>query len=518
MTRAADSAREEADLGSARRTAFLGLGGLAIVVFSTFAVLTLRIHPLCCADNTYIAIAAKNLAAGSGYVSSFPDNGYARMGIEDPQLLRLPFDPNVSTGGPSQALSVLFQRLFPESLVAQDLGGIVTRAMTLVLLLLLWPAKSAVGALLFAALLWALVVIAHDGHGTLFTGIGDLSAALILAVGVGCFYQGLESKRSPLLCASIVALFAASLTKLAASVYAALFLAGAFAILARDTRWHTLRRLALLAAGLFAAMELAMLLMLGGQGYWLNKQALLHSISEIRTVGGTSRSLSIPAGHGIFHSSAALLASLGLVCSLLARGLRPSLLLLSWSLVAAWLFLAHNAELATSNLRYLVLPSATLFALSFYALALWSRRQPDELAALAPRLRAGTAILLALGLSLSGARSRDGFSGLWMLRSVGNWHHIEAREKEIRDYARYLDSLDDGPVTAWSWQNAADAEFLSKQPAGARVMRFDPLRTETFYALVDRRWTPAVNAAAMLGECREHHEEGPYAIYRCREE
>jgi len=489
-------------------------GGLAIILcFSAYSTRFLIRQPLCCADNLYLAIAAKNFANGNGYVSSFPGNVYHRYDSRDPATQNLAFDPGVSTGGPSQWLSVAVQRVFPGNLFVFDMAGIATRALALVILLAFWPMRNVLGLTLYALLVWSLVVVGHFSQGTVFTSLGDMTAAIFLVLGVAVYRRGAEENLRGFLLFAVLIFWLAYLTKLTSALYAGIFLGGAGALLAARGEWKRLFGLAAFGFLLLALSEIVLLLGLGPEAYSVQRKATFILIEMVGRRSEASGGFAMPQIDDLYHPLALGVAFL-LLLWLLAR-LRPrgQALLLGWSIVSALAYLVSNAGLGNANPRYFVLPVATLFMMGIHALASWLQVQFETVSFHRAFGSYLVSLALLIGLFLSGG------TPLWMVHNtIQKPIPSTNRSADVHAYAAYLGSIEDTPIVSRSWQNAVDAEWLSSKAPGRIQGYWEIDRTQPFYILFDKRWNAKQPLSFFVREdCRETFSQGFYSVWLCSE-
>jgi hypothetical protein len=491
---------------------------LALIATVTVSLISLKVllwtGPLCCADNTYIAVAAKNMAQHGSYSATFPVNGYFTAGYHDPAIYMMPFDPGISTGGPSQALSILFQLLVPTSLLAPDVAGIVTRFTLLVLIAFTWPTRTPMGFAFFLAMLVGQVSVAHLAASVLSTSMGDLTSAMFLIAGGLMLLRATERNSALAVFASAVLLYCAFLTKFIAISFLLAF-AGLLLVisLVRRQFWPLLH---LAGYGIFAIMaqQFVLLAVLGPQGYWENKVALGHFI------GSVSHRSSFTSGFVNFLNAgygdiATLLAASVLIATvLLTLGTtRKSFDIAAAALVSALLSLALGLTNASAQLRYAILPVATLYGFLCIGGSLiadaWLRAcQPQAMKFAIPV----ASTIAVFSVALAGAGNR------WMLSpKIFALKADTTRINDISALSAYIASLGENKLMAWSWQNAVDAEFVARRPGrvGYTTGR-NPESDKSSFVLVNLRYTKESSIPSHFRtSCSISFQRGIYRVYKC---
>ena len=488
-------------------------GGLSVVLcLSVYATRFLIEQPLCCADNVYIAISAKNYANENGYRSSFPGNAYHQADPSSRAFAKLPFDPGVTTGGPSQWLSVPLQRAFPGNLYAFDAAGIITRAIALLILLALWPMKNLRGLALYGFLAWSLISVAHLTHATIFTNIGEMTAALFLTTGVAAFCKGAQEHRRILLLLSVLLFWLAYLTKMNSVVFLGIFLGGAGTWLAVNGERRRLLELAAFGIFLLVSSEFFLLIHLGIDGYLVQKQTTLFLISIVENYSKAGGRIAFPQIQSLYQPLLLGFAFATLLWALARLQPRRDGLLLAWSIISALLYFALNTGLGNRNPRYLVLPISTLLMLGIYALTSWHHLRFETISFQRAFGNYVLSLIVVFALLLSGE------SPLWMVKNAMRQPIPSSnRGDHARAYATYLDSIKDTPVAVYSWQNAVDAEWLSTRTPGW-IQDYQQIdREQPFYILFDKRWNNSKPLSAFVAEeCAESFSRGPYSVWRCQ--
>lgn len=90
---------------------------IMLLAFSGFTLLFVINRGICCADDAWYAVVAKNLASGRGYTSTL-QNG-------PPVFRSIAFDPTVGTGPTSIFPAALFIKIFGNTYWAPGLSHVV---------------------------------------------------------------------------------------------------------------------------------------------------------------------------------------------------------------------------------------------------------------------------------------------------------------------------------------------------------------------------------------------------------
>lgn len=478
---------------------------LVITAFTLVAVGALgSVGPLCCADNVYNSIAAKNLAAGYAYSSTFPGNVYSLVGYDSREIAYMPFDPGVSTGGPTQALSVALFWLFPDSLFAADIAGIMTRTLGLILIAWVFPMRGVLGSWIFGCMVVALVAVANYTPAVYMTAIGDLTSAIFLVAGTTLLITGRDQNWR--VATGVAILYFAFLTKLNSVV----FIAPVVLMMLAYSVWQRCFRsvIAILATGtlLVLCTEFCLLAVLGVDGYVINKQALILFVQGV--AGGSGR-----AGLAKFIASGAihlplLAAAVGTALTVCFVGrFSHTSRLLGLALLIATAFLAYNLRPAAANIRYVILPASTIVGLTAILASQLVREASNRKRLAFIFAGAGGGILLLTGMT--------GQDPLWAV------NHASAaltssgyKVAEVQAYRAQISRLRDAPIVSHSWTNAVEAEYLSDTPG--LVQSLNSIGEAGYYLLVDSRWTPAEQLREARQSCVESFGDTYRQILDCR--
>ncbi len=481
----------------------------AIAVFGVAAYFELlRIGPLCCADNVYLSVAAQNLARGYGYVTSLPHNTFVMQGHADPSIIFMPFDPGISTGGPSQLLSTVLFWLAPDSLFAGDIAGILTRCAVLVGLAFLLPLKNVAGALLFAASLVAYLAVAHFTPAVFFTNIGDLTAGLLLVVGTYLVISGAVVGRTGAALAGVVVLYLALLTKTNSIMYMLLLIAPVAAYLVHVRSFGLLQKMAGAALGLVALTEFAVFLMLGPSRYMINKETQLNFIATISQAGDTWDGFGRLIEVSVLSP---LIVGMFLAVVIGTTFVRPTAkrTLLALALVCALSSLFFNLQPASANIRYVVLPLVAIFGLCTIIVAEFLADQSKTQSRAVVAIGGTITAVACLGVAISGS------TPLWLLQpAILKYAPATQAIEDARDYARAIPELDELRRVSWAWQNAADAEYLTARPGFVRY--YNAAAPGNYYLFIDKRWTPEPAVPAFVSDhCEAVYDRGPRQVFQC---
>jgi hypothetical protein len=465
---------------------------------------------VCCADDAFFAGVAKNLAWGFGYSSSFGSGG--------PDFSLKRFDATITTGPPlifpvSAAIGILGNRFW--------VPGAVQVTLWTVLLVAAWRALGPVATRCRAAIAGGVFLIVayavlpyHLEHW--YAMLGEVPAALAILLGVAIWAVHPGSRRRSFIAATLCSL--AVLTKALALVYAATFLAAAFAVgLAGGERepkhlWRLLTPLLLGFLLPILAFEVCKATALGLEGYLAHLRAFIQLVFGY----GTSRAASSPAE-----------ITTRLITFYTRFGVSlPGLLIVTiigGSL--AW----RTGSRAFKRLYLVLLGGVALHACYWLALSLGMPRY----------IVIGVILLGALVaipyLALEGAAPTLLYSGVLVLGLLGTvgrlqgpilglggaWFAPAALRSNQESVVRFLDArADRRPFVGQTWASVADVEYLSKRvrdfkgyealaPAelsrGVLVVinsRFHEARDEQFASFVARCGRPVFVAP-------------PYAVHEC---
>ena len=175
-----------------KRALVFGICGAFIAGFLYIVYGLVFYDSLCCADDAYIAIAAKNLASGYGYASSVP------VPYQGGQGLRL-FDPALSTGPTLVLPAAALIKVFGATAWAPGLAtALVTTILLIILTLVAGRRVGALRALTYVALMLALqyALTAGSRFASWYSLLGEVPAALLTVVGVAVLVWGQGGRRT----------------------------------------------------------------------------------------------------------------------------------------------------------------------------------------------------------------------------------------------------------------------------------------------------------------------------------
>jgi hypothetical protein len=485
---------------------------LAVVSLAAFVALNLAFvvsRGVCCGDDAFSAVVAKNLASGSGYATS--------LGFDRPYFVLEPFDAHITTGPPL---------VLPVSAMIRLLGnrfwvpGTVQVALWTLLLVATWRALLPVAsgarrATVGIAFLWVSYAVSPDHLEHWYAMLGEVPAALAILLGLAIWAVDPGSRRRSFIAAVLWSL--AVLTKVLAVIYAAPCLLAAVVVGSLDGR-HAKRR-----CGVFVPLAVGFLLpilafeawkgaSLGLEGYL----AQLRSLESLILTYGMKRTGFVPAeitvrliafytGFGVSLPGLLVLTAFGGSLAWRTAGAvfrRLYLVLLAGVVVHTGYWLLFSIGLPRYFLIGVVLLSALL---TIPCLA----------------LRRGAPALLysgALALSLVGAVGRVQYP-ISILQ--GEWSASPPTRSNRESVVSFLDArLDRRPFIGQWWASVADLEYLSKGvldfkgyaalrakelSRGVLVVtngRFDDTGDKAFSSLVAGCGRPVLAAA-------------PYAVHEC---
>lgn len=165
-----------------------GTGGTVIAGFLYLVYGYTFSNGLCCADDAFMAVAAKNLAVGAGYASSVSPGG---------QGLRL-FDPGLSTGPTLVLPAAAVIRVFGVTPWAPGLAtALVTTALLLMIALVLGRRVGPLRTVSYLAVMLTLMYTLTAGarFANWYSLLGEVPAALLTILGVALFAWRSGKKR-----------------------------------------------------------------------------------------------------------------------------------------------------------------------------------------------------------------------------------------------------------------------------------------------------------------------------------
>lgn len=172
------------------RVLSLAISGAVIAGFEYIVYGYVFADGLCCADDSSIAVAAKNLAFGYGYATSVPYQGAGGMRA---------FDPLLSTGPTMVLPAAALIRVFGNTPWAP---GLATALVTTIVLAILTVVASrrvgAVRAVAFVALMLALqyTLTAGDRFVQWYSLVGEVPAAMLTVLAVAVLAWGRSGRRA----------------------------------------------------------------------------------------------------------------------------------------------------------------------------------------------------------------------------------------------------------------------------------------------------------------------------------
>jgi hypothetical protein len=485
------------------------LAGAILALFVALNVALVVNRGVCCADDAFFAVVAKNLAWGFGYSSSFGSGG--------PDFSLERFDPTITTGPPlilpvSAAIRIVGNRFWAP--------GAVQVTLWTVLLVAAWHALGPVatrGRVAIAGGVFLLVAYAvspyHFEHW--YAMLGEVPAALAILLGVAIWAVHPGSGRRSFIAAMLCSL--AFLTKALAVVYAATFLTAAFAVGLAGKRepkhlWRLLTPLLLGFLLPILAFEVWKAATLGLEGYLAHLRAFVQLVFGY----GTSRAASSPAE-----------ITTRLITFYTRFGVSlPGLLIVTiFGGSLAW----RTGSPAFKRLYLVLLGGVALHACYWLALSLGMPRY----------IFIGVILLSALVaipyLALEGAAPTLLYSGVLVLGLLGTvgrlqvpirdlggaWFAPSALRSNQESVVRFLSvRADRRPFVGQSWASVADFEYLSK---GVRDFKgYAALAPEDLargvLVVINSRFHDAGDGqfSAFVARCgRPVLDAAPYAVHEC---
>ena len=464
---------------------------------------------VCCADDAFMAVVAKNLAWGFGYSTSLSFGG--------PDFALVPFDAHITTGPTlvlptSAAIRILGNRFW--------VPGAVQVTLCTMLLVAAWRALGPMatrGRAGTAAGVFILIAYAvspyHFEHW--YAMLGEVPAALAILLGLTVWAVHPASSRRSFIAAMLCSL--AVLAKLLALIYAATFLMSAVAVglpTNRDPKrfWNLLGPVILGFLLPIVAFEVWKAVSLGPEGY----------LSQVRSLGrlmftyGTSRAAFSPGEITTRLITFSTRFGVSLPGLLILAAFGGSLAWRTGNAAFRRLYLVLLASVAVHACYWLLL-SLGLPRYFFIGLILLSALVAIPYLALErPALIMLYSGALALGLLGTVGRLQGPISNLG-----GTWSAPSTFRSNQATVVRFLDArLDRRPFVGQWWAPVADLEYLSKgvldfkgysalTPAdlsrGVLVVtnsRFDNAGDKHFSSFVASCGPPVVTAA-------------PYSIHEC---
>jgi hypothetical protein len=242
---------------------------VAACAFALAAIAQVRAVGICCGDDAYFAHVAKNLALGYGYASS--------VQLEDDAYRLKPFDPQVGSGPTlilpaAAAIEALGNRYWVPGVTHLLMEAALFGALFAMLRRRVDGNALAAAALALFGVAYATTVFSAELWSAL---LGEVPAALLVAVAVICWAIDPEDRRRLALASLLISL--AALAKLLALLHVAVFLtAVSLAGLRRRGSWREAGRDAALAGAAALALPVAFevwkLLALGVDGYFSHVQ------------------------------------------------------------------------------------------------------------------------------------------------------------------------------------------------------------------------------------------------------
>ncbi len=160
-----------------------GLVALSLLLaFIAGALLRVYLWGVCCADDAYSAVVAKNLATGLGYTSTIPAGSLV--------FVATPFDPYATTGPTLILPTAILVKLFGNSYWVPGLSAVICWSILLLGLGLLARTYNAGAGLALSTLAFLslnYVIPVYEQAWDIL--IGEVPAALLLVLGVFLFFQ-----------------------------------------------------------------------------------------------------------------------------------------------------------------------------------------------------------------------------------------------------------------------------------------------------------------------------------------
>jgi predicted nucleic acid binding AN1-type Zn finger protein len=161
---------------------------LPVFVFATFVTGFCVVRGMCCADDGYFAVVAKNLANGNGYASSFQPSDVFRL---------FEFDPWISSGPTLILPASLFIFLFGNAWWVPGVAHVVTWATVAGSFLTRLAASiPRISVAAFACVFFALNYVWMTWHfAHWFALLGEITAALLIILAFTLLCQDPQSRR-----------------------------------------------------------------------------------------------------------------------------------------------------------------------------------------------------------------------------------------------------------------------------------------------------------------------------------
>jgi hypothetical protein len=494
----------------------------AVLLVGSLFVANLADHlvaeSLCCADDAFLATAAKNLAQGRGYASSYDPR-------KTGEVLLLPFDPLISTGPALILPAAAAIRVFgPRYWVP---GAVVVAVNLLLLGALLVRLRSGAGdPRRWAAAAILLVValnLAMIGHyEQWYALLGEIPALLLIGLGIALIFAPSAGPRAPLGGAFLLGLAyqTKSLAALSLPVVAAFVLLRAVRGGRRDLRTAALA-IALLCLPT-AAFETYKLASLGLDEYRDVKQAeavnmqvskgsgfgVLTSEHPFEQIGATASGnwQRLAAYFTSPWAAAACLLSLGVGLAARRRWREPE----------SWAALVLGAVAASYTVWWLMLSAGGRIRYLFLGLGLWCLAVVFDLATGTWSYRkAALALLVAAALL-----PRLSHSG--RIAPPRPFFQPSARTAAMLETARFLEThRQERRIAADWWASGADMEYLLDGSSSlVHHLWLDELGSPSVLFRVHRKWlklTPGLEERFRKTIDRSQgtlvFERGPYQIF-----
>lgn len=403
---------------------------------------------LCCADDSYISMAAKNLADGVGYATSYPVYGEARI---------YPFDPGITTGPTLVLPAAAVIAVFGNTPWAPGFAAASISA--LVLLFLILAVRRIAGttrALLLAACFVFLLYCASAGRPVFsqwYVLLGEAAAALLTLLGMAVLAWNPESRRWVFLSGVCLGLALTSKTLAIVLAIPAFGYLLARVVLGRGQRTDRFWLLLAAAVGYLlptALFELWKLVYFGGADYLVNLREWLDFYTIISSGGDAPLSEKLASYVSYFpFSLLILLTAVAVVAVLLTVDRRTPVaaLRLFWLVVAAALLaFGYFLVAAPNNPRYALF--GMILGLFAVACVCFSRARP--------LVTIGLAVILVLPFVPPMDQLREPIRA-----TIAGGYRPSDRVANLELTAKWLEeNQTDQPFIANWWATIDDVEYM----------------------------------------------------------
>jgi hypothetical protein len=484
---------------------------LTLLVFIFTALQLTWSKGVCCADDAYLSIIAKNLANGLGYASTVQPF-VSQYTVQD-------YDPFVGTGPTIILLASLFIKTFGNTYWAPGLANVVLWGSLLILIgIFLRNYNKGFVFFLFTlsfVYLGFSMMVYHYEHW--YALLGEVPAALLFILGIMSFLHR-DTRSNQILSGAIFSLAVQSKLLVLIAILVFLGVQGLLYLQNRTDDYPDLLKKILIRffyVGLgfvtpLAAFELWKLINLGRAGYIENWRTYLEYVGNDGARLGQSsvrelyreRSAILMARFSLILPNAGLMLLIGWFMTYKDEKLKRLLLILV-SVVSVysfwWVFLSIGWP------RYFIISLIIMiFAVSLPLLS--SRSKASVL------LYATLIVFLSSG---SWARLKYPFEG-WN----GEYFSPSSQTANLLETSEYLSRQvrpDEHIATEW-WATAADIEYIMDTSQNFTTFRDKRLmREDSFWLVVNTRFVSKNDQefARFIEGCRETEMKNNYWIAKC---